>query len=109
MIFFSLACVGYFFLFTGDTVLVRGPFPQIDQFASHRAERPECVPVPRRFFFTYRTPDHCLLHSLLFPSSVFRLPIYFNTYAIGTSIHPCTEGMGAARYTDRIEAVSSIS
>src|SRR5512143_866247 len=35
--------------------------------------------------------------------------LYLSTYDIGTSIHPFTYGMGAARYTVRTEAVSSIS
>ncbi len=34
MIFFFPVCVGHFFLFTGESVLIRGPFPQVDQPAS---------------------------------------------------------------------------
>lgn len=62
MIFFFPVCVGYFFLFTGDTVLVRGPFPQVYQSASLGAERPEFIPVPGRFFLTYRAGDFFVFH-----------------------------------------------
>jgi hypothetical protein len=52
MIFFFLVFVGYFFLFTGDAVLVRGPFPQVDKPAPFGAERPELIIVPSDLFFT---------------------------------------------------------
>ena len=48
------ACVRFVLRFTGDTVLFRGPFPQVDQPASLGAERPERIPVPGCFFLAYR-------------------------------------------------------
>lgn len=108
MIYFFPVCVEYFVLFTGDTVFVRGPFPQVYESASLRAERPEFISVPGRFFFTYRAGDSFVFHVFVRNPFIFH-PVYFRTYAIGTSTHPCTEGIGAARYTARIEAVSNIS
>ena len=64
MIFFFPVCKGYFFLITGDPVLIRGPFPQVDQSASLGAERPEFISVPGRCFFTYRAGDCFTLHDL---------------------------------------------
>jgi len=49
MIFFIplvIACVRYVLFFTGNSVLFRGPFPQVDQSASLGAERPVRIPFP---------------------------------------------------------------
>ena len=124
MFFFFNVFVGHILLFTGDTVLFRGPFPQVHQSASLGAERPERIPVPGCFFLTTRTimflslVFHVLAWSLidclLSPVSCLLSPvscllIYFSTYLIGISTHPFTYGMGAARYTALMEALSSIS
>ncbi len=42
-------------LFTGDTILFRGPFPQVHQPASLGAERSERIPGPGCTFLTHRT------------------------------------------------------
>lgn len=57
MIFFSRISIGQVFLFTGDPVVLRGPFAQIDQPAPLGAERTEGIVVPSRFFFTNRTTN----------------------------------------------------
>ena len=62
MIFFFRVRVGYFFLITGDPVLIRGPFAQVHELAPLRAERPEFISVPGRFFFTYRAGDFVDFH-----------------------------------------------
>jgi hypothetical protein len=108
-IFFLLVGVRDVLLFTGNTILVRGPLPQVDKTASLGTERSVFIPVPGCIFFTYRAPDHFLLHRVLFPTLCFRHLTHLSTYAMGNSIHPCTYGIGAARYTARMEALSRMA
>jgi hypothetical protein len=71
MFFFFPVCSGYFRLFTGDPVFIRGPLPQIDQSASLGTKWPEFISVPTRFSFAERAPYNFLFHRVRFPASVF--------------------------------------
>ena len=60
--------IGQVLLITGDMILFRSPFPQVQQSASFRAERPEWISIPCCFFLTHRTT---MFSCLVFHGSAF--------------------------------------
>ena len=96
MFFFFRVFFGHVLLITGDTVFIRGPFPQIDQSASLGAKRPGLLPFPLGFYFTDRADMFLFfvfhVKSVVSPrpTSYSPLPLHFNTYFIGISTHPFT-------------------
>ena len=74
-IFFILINLRDIFLLSGNTVVLTGPFAQINEPAPFGAERPIGIVFPGRFFFTNRAMN--LLHTVFYSSGSLPTLYYF--------------------------------